>query len=877
MPLQRIYDIDIRKRGLFTAIYGNVNEDEFFVDSDLKAYSLSAQLYMYLKGEGYDLVLFYDTTNNFHSYSQSDLLKFLNLHNGQPQPNNARKSSTYMAAHITSPFRSNRIASQQARNEPKPLDRDPVHQSIQLITEFGVPNNFYRTSMNSHLLEYFKKYLADTSRRVAIIIKYADNSSFDYIEQYLTLFKEINANYKKDSSMNKVLLVYGSSNPDAFIENLNRNSNYLFLNDYFKSLFLNTHSDSYKVKPETTFRITLPDQSEIRNWLNRKRLKNEVRIFTDVPLEKICLRFIQERKRLTDFENYDLRAFISNINKKSGWDRLNEMIGLPAVKSKVREIVDDLRYIQVNGIPITYRPHLCFLGNPGTGKTTVASIIAEIFKEEGIVPLGHYTATKASELMGQYVGEASRLVKAKCEEATGGILFIDEAYAFIEEGTKVFGDNAVTELIAWLEDKKWQKETIVILAGYPDEISELFRKSNKGLRGRFTEDHFLNFENYNAAELVNILQLNARKNRISISKEALALLELIFSRLLQSNKDNKHWDNARRVENIFKMIFSNLRKRVSAIIEVQDIPESLSQIAAGKQTIDIRQTKEYIKLNKLIGLQNVKQTINDLVEAIEFEQYQIEKGIRVEKSIQTLHLVFLGPPGTGKTTVARLFGGILKHLGILSSGHTQEVNRQDLVAGYVGQTAVKTNEQIQKAMGGVLFIDEAYTLAKGGENDFGREAIDTLLPIMENQRDKFIVIAAGYESNMNQFLESNPGLSDRFNQKILFHNNNGEECVLVFDLFCKENNLVREASSTCILVQYFDLLRIRDTERFSNNRAVRVLFEETIKQQQKMLNAERKQKTLSAEDFSLLAVANICEAMKVINGYIFSRIDLKCV
>ncbi len=881
MSVKRISEINISQRGLFTAIYGNVNEDEFFVDDDLKKYSLWSQLYSYLKEEGYEIVLFYDTTNNFHSYSQSDLIKFLNLNINHKSAGGIVQKEKYVASHIKSPLRQQRLNAAAAKPIP-PVDENPVHQSIQLVTEYGPSNNYYRTTLNSNdiLLTFFKKFLANTNRKVAVIIKYPDNSSFDFVDQYLTLFRGLNANYKIDESENKIIIAYGCSNSESLIENLNRQSNYLFVNNYFKSLFLNAEIDSYKVKPETTFQTAIPDQIEIRNWLNRKRLKNGLHLFNSVPLDKITLRFIQERKRLTDFENYDVPKFIRDISTKSGWDKLNEMIGLESVKTKVKDIVEDLKYKREQQMEFTFRPHLCFLGNPGTGKTTVASIVAEIFKEEGIVPMGHYTSTKATELMGQYVGEAAALVKNKCGEATGGILFIDEAYAFIEEGTKVYGDSAVTELIAWLEDKKWQKETIVILAGYPDEINELFKKSNKGLRGRFTDDHYLTFENYKAKELLQIFELNAKKNRLSISADAKFLLENIFSKLLQSNKDNKHWDNARRVENIFKLIFSNLRKRKSAVIEVLDVPENLTSIVSGNSVTDIKQTQEYIELNKLIGLQNVKATINDLIEAIEFEQYQIENGMQVEKSIQPLHLVFSGPPGTGKTTVARLFGVLLKNLGILTSGHTEEANREKLVAGFVGQTAIKTKEVIDKAMGGVLFIDEAYTLANGGPNDFGREAIDTLLPIMENDREKFVVIAAGYESNMNQFLQSNPGLNDRFNQRILFHSNTDEELFLVFNLFCLEKNVKTDKNYKCILLQYFNLLKQRDGESFSNSRAVRKFFNEAIKQQQKRLNSERKENILSNEEISLrkqiLILSDIRDAMKVLNNAIHDQIDFNC-
>ncbi len=860
MPVKRIADIDIDKRGLFTAIYGT-EADEFFVDEDLRKYSLWQQLYLYLKEQGYGIVLFYDITHNFHSYSQSDLVKFLDPTYYTRASNTSAGAGRYSGSHINSPLKGyNTTAVSDTATHI------PLLPAIQYNDKIGERSGFWRTSVDSSLLDYFSTVLPDKREKTAIVIKHPDNAHFENADHFLDFFREINGVYKTNDYRSKIIIAYQCSNSNALIQNLTkRKNNYLFVDDYFQSQFLHSNGDSYRLKSETTFQISFPEQQEVRNWVNRRRLNENIALFGSTSLDKILLRLIQERKKLRDLESYSLPAFINGINTRSGWDQLNEKIGLEAVKNKIKDIVDDIKHISKNNLELTYRSHLCFLGNPGTGKTTVASIIAEIFKEEGILPTGHYTYTKATELVGKHVGDAPDLVRQKCEEARGGLLFIDEAYGFIEEGVQDFGKAAITELIGWLEDKQWQKDTIVIMAGYPDEIEGLFRNANQGLKGRFTPDNFVKFENYTAPQLLEIFRLNARKNKMPILPAADEMLGKIFERLLRDNRGKKDWDNARRVENIFKLVMSNMRKKGLENISPESIPEDLAALVTGQAVKDIRLTDEYIELNALIGLEGVKNAVNDLIEAIEFEQYQIENGFIEERSIHSMHLVFAGPPGTGKTTVARLFGGLLKNLGILSNGEKWEVGRQHLVGNVVGDTEKKTNEWIQKAMGGVLFIDEAYTLAQRGENDFGAVAIDILVPIMENERDRFVVIAAGYEGKMEQFLASNQGLKDRFSRTIVFPHSSEDELIAVFRSLCSGKKLKINEACDHTLRTYFSRLKEKDGEAFSNSRAVRNLFEETERQKQKRLNGERRLRALEADDIHTILESDIMEAMKLLN------------
>lgn len=260
------------------------------------------------------------------------------------------------------------------------------------------------------------------------------------------------------------------------------------------------------------------------------------------------------------------------------------------------------------------------------------------------------------------------------------------------------------------------------------------------------------------------------------------------------------------------------------------IPQNPSAEKREKTEMDVPEREDIEMLQKeldgYIGLENIKKEVRNLINVAQIYQKRRENGLPTAD--MSLHMVFSGNPGTGKTMIARLMARVYHSLGILSKGQLVEVDRSGLVAGYVGQTAIKTSKMLEKAAGGVLFVDEAYTLISGSENDFGQEAVDTILKAMEDNRDDLIVIVAGYTDLMHDFIESNPGLRSRFNRYLEFTDYSPEEMLEIFRVNCKKSSYDPEETAQEKLLEYFRKMTVMQRRAFGNARGVRNVFERIL-------------------------------------------------
>src|SRR5262249_32323661 len=436
--------------------------------------------------------------------------------------------------------------------------------------------------------------------------------------------------------------------------------------------------------------------------------------------------------------------------------KLDAMVGLAPVKQEVRGLMARMQVEakrREQGLDVSaLSQHMVFTGPPGVGKTEIARLIGEIFQALKVLRKGHVVEVDRAGLVAGYIGQTASRTLEKCREALDGILFIDEAYALAGSGTVSgdFGKEAIDTLLKFMEDNR--DRIVVIVAGYRNERRR-FIDSNPGLAGRRSKT--MDFPPYDAADLTEIFKRMAARQQFNLPEG----FEAKLRPWIESRSKAEDWANAREMRTLLERTREAQANRLAsdpsadiAVVTLQDIV-----VATGQQSEDNEAAiaEALKKLDAMVGLVPVKTEVQALIARTQLEQKRREQGLNVSTVSQ--HMIFTGPPGVGKTEVARLIGEIFRSLRVLRKGHVVETDRAGLVAGYIGQTAPKTLDKCKEALDGILFIDEAYTLSATsgvGSADFGKEAIDTLLKFMEDNRDRIVVIVAGYRNEMRRFVGS---------------------------------------------------------------------------------------------------------------------------
>lgn len=511
------------------------------------------------------------------------------------------------------------------------------------------------------------------------------------------------------------------------------------------------------------------------------------------------------------------------INIGESEKKLGELIGLSGIKESIRKIK---AYALNNKDSEDLNIHMCFLGNPGSGKTEVARYIAGILYENKILPTNKVIEVDRSGLVSQYFGATAEKTSRVISRAMGGVLFIDEAYALgnnADVGTD-YGKEAIDTLVKAMED--YRGKFCVILAGYKNEMLQML-STNPGFKSRI--QFMLDFPNYSRDELKSITELMIKNRHYTIGDTAL-------SRILDITdikRKDPNFANAREIRNILDQVImcQNLRRAGSddtelGIVDVnkyiQDAKITLPTSGTGTANKILTGEEE---LDQLIGLAAIKRMIKKIKAYAKRNQGQ--EGFN-------LHMCFYGNPGTGKTEVARILSRILYDAGVLPEAKLVETDSHGLLGKFVGETAPKTQAKINDAMNGVLFIDEAYGLvstntASGGVTSYGEEAIAVLLKEMEDRRGQFCVILAGYKDEMKTMLSANPGLESRIQFTLDFPDYTREELGEIAVAFLKKKKYEIDEPALNRLLDVTEYYRNRPN--FANARTVRNILDQVIMNQ----------------------------------------------
>ncbi len=506
--------------------------------------------------------------------------------------------------------------------------------------------------------------------------------------------------------------------------------------------------------------------------------------------------------------------------------KLDGLVGLSGVKKEIANLTAFLNLQIARGETNTFQgKHYVFTGNPGTGKTTVARIMADIFKTLGVVARGQLVEADRSKLVAGFSGQTAIKTNQLVDQAMGGVLFIDEAYTLKSNDADSFGAEAIDTLLKRLEDDRGK--FICIVAGYTDQMHD-FIDTNPGLKSRFTQT--IHFDDYTPDELTEIFLHLASGKNFTVDEETKAAIHRMFEQLYL--RRDKNFGNAREARRIFNEAVERQSQRLVKQMTSPDFKESdMFALTTADLPLSQGETARPLdvvlnELEEFIGMRSVKDSIRRLAVQSMFMKQRAAMGAGSVQQM-SMNFVLTGNPGTGKTSIARKMGEILQAMDILPTSHVIEASRATLVGKYMGETPKIVNSMCDKAMGGILFIDEAYTLSDGGDM-YGKEAIDTLMKRMEDDRGKFVVIAAGYKDKMEEFMMMNAGLASRFTHKLHIDDYDPDELLAIYKHMAQKEQYQFSAEAEVKALDKIYKMVLGKTESWGNAREMRNLLDATI-------------------------------------------------
>jgi len=826
MPIERLQrKFDIDNSGELVIVFGSKGRK--FILPTLRFVFDDELFYHFLREHGYEQILFFSSGEDGLYALDKKSFEFLNL-----VPKEESKNSEQLPRGF--------VEDDSFSTDESSIQADSPSPRIDFQTD---ENGRFRSNQRDlTALELLSLMAKDKSRKKAFIFTDTDllftspqESQAGYSSN---LQRFISSWSRRQNNDLKLFFLFQSSDESAVIQQIERDG-LTTLKSVISGDTVSTRNKIHLLNPGLDEITNLVDYHRIINqkkidWKNRDAILEEL-VYQDKSLNE----WDTLLNRITsisakDFANCGTKL---SLNRKSGWESLSELIGLKKVKSRITSFVNLMKGIIKDGVEgFEPRLHLMLTGNTGTGKTVVAEIVAQIYREEKLLNGGKFTEVKASQLIEEHVGGTAKRTRELCEKALGGVLFIDEAYAIAQSQ---FGGECMAELIQYMENER--EQLAVIFAGYRKDMDKLF-DLNEGLKNRIGESSIIHFDDYSPNELFRILQLKIKPLPFILdSEEVRQLLIKFFGRKIRD--DSKGFGNGRGVEQLVQKLleyyYTELHNRNVTEFPVADLSELLDiPLDDNENDSDVDISAWDTLKNKFIGLQSVKEEIEDIVSLVTLQQNRRGK-------IPSLHMIFAGNPGTGKTEVAKLVGQIYKEEGVLKSGHLVQASRKDIIGRHLGDSENNMADKCKEALDGVLFLDEAYSFVG---DQYGQKAIDTLLEFMERYRNRFVVIAAGYPNEIDEFLNMNPGLKSRFASHIPFQDFTAGELTDIFLRLVKEEKLQLSATALPKIQAVFKHMIANKDKHFANAREVRKLFENTLKRYARRFRSGNSQEKILPDD-----------------------------